>query len=963
MTTDPNDTPLDTSDDLRHGPEYFIAETKSGLTMIYGDIITAGLHPAIANVPTTLDNHASFIPFKDTTEPEDGTNDFTIPLTWTISRIIDASGNYMDFIYDSDPNDGEHLLQEIRYTGNEVASLAAFNVVKFLYRDRDDITNVADKTSSYLSGTQMHMKKVIDTIEMQYREYSVSKLAWQYDLVFEASSQSSKVRLKSIVKSTVDIKLADTVFHWSEDNPSTVANMFSELENYLGDKRTQYEGEANNLWYSFAGDFDGNGISDIMLHQPGDSVNNEHKGANISYLHVYNELPGSTPTFTHVWNLYADDSILDRGRKLTPVDFNADGYTDLQVIRTNVNGDGDGGSQTHRYGHKDILTQDSHSNTHEILNPLKSVIGEYYQRYHFLPVDLNSDSLPELFLISKADGSVFIYKTVLSQYTNMPEGYILWSEQPFDAELVELGYDNDGRTYGQVQFGHLNSDGLIDIAFTWSKGSRKGEVLLFLNNGDGSFDLLQHGLSVANLEIYEDITIGDINADGLDDLVLYNKDNTENHAGIVGYLNTGIKNGLLSYKDAMIGGAKSVYEIPQFVGNDLDAFMLVDINFDGFADIYFQEKKGSLNGALINRIDEGFEYVPEIISTASIAFNYSVVDGYKKYKSPAKPYYKVAYKTLWKTGYPDAPVVADFNGDGVPDFLYSYTMLYDTGDSKNIDESFIETTLAFNKHSVPDFLVGVTNGLGVTTMIDYQPVTNPHVYVKGSGAKYPLTDIAGGQWVVSSVTKETGVPSGNADDPLTPIDESQALYRTEYTYSGARSHLRGRGFLGFQTFETFDPQTGIAKIDTLAHDWPRTGMVLESSTYWDDPEGSGIRRIISRTTNNVFWDEVQGGTVFPFVAASIEQKWSFDPEATNVDTDGLSAIGTFQPYITIVTQNRFDTQSEYLTIDDTQSVDGSGYSDGIMLNNDHGPSPASITQGNLTGTRILYLEPEATTQP
>lgn len=91
-------------------------------------------------------------------------------LTWGIDRIVDPSGNSIDFLYNADQQDGEMVIAEVRYTGKVDRSLphaqpqtrAPYNRVVFTY----DSMPVNGQRVDWLAGSKLSLTKRLSTVEV-----------------------------------------------------------------------------------------------------------------------------------------------------------------------------------------------------------------------------------------------------------------------------------------------------------------------------------------------------------------------------------------------------------------------------------------------------------------------------------------------------------------------------------------------------------------------------------------------------------------------------------------------------------------------------------------------------------------------------------------------------------------------------------------------------------------------------
>ena len=113
---------------------------------------------------------------------------------------------------------------------------------------------------------------------------------------------------------------------------------------------------------------------------------------------------------------------------------------------------------------------------------------------------------------------------------------------------------------------------------------------------------------------------------------------------------------------------------------------------------------------------------------------------------------------------PNSPTVADWNNDGAADVLIQIPQ-----------GSVNEITFSFK----PELMTTVSNGLGATTTATYDRLNHATIYTKGSGATYPMQDVNGAMYAVSSVqTAGAGTTKS-----------------WNYTYTGLEVDHSGRGML------------------------------------------------------------------------------------------------------------------------------------------------------------------------
>jgi hypothetical protein len=454
---------------------------------------------------------------------------------------------------------------------------------------------------------------------------------------------------------------------------------------------------------------------------------------------------------------------------------------------------------------------------------------------------------------------------------------------------------------GQMYFGDFNGDGMLDLLWVnQSNGTNRWYFNTGIVNGAPTFTSSLNLIPTSNLSSGNGIYVGDFNGDGLLDILWYYYPDGTNRL----FMNTGVVGGVPTF-------ATSLNAIPK--GKETIGVYLGDFNGDGMTDVLWVQKdginrwftsRGIVNGVpafefSLNPIpnshlidDTGVMhlgdfngdgltdvlwYVPGS-GTNRWYLNKGVVNGtpiLASYLNPITP--SLIDGGNFYTG--------DWNGDGILDALWHApsdgtnrwyfsngvsggtlsfaainnpisatdlhldgSVIYGgdwNGDGVN-DLLFFKNTSGVNKWyqnntAKPDILTSITTGLGATTSITFKPLTDPSVYTKDSGvnaAMFPNVDVAGAAYVVRQVDVSNGVGG---------------TLSTQYSYAGAKSHVQGRGFLGFRQMSVKDLQTNIVDTTTYRQDFPFIGLVASQTRVQGAQE-------LAQTSNTYEFKNAGGGS-------------------------------------------------------------------------------------------------------
>ena len=483
-----------------------------------------------------------------------------------------------------------------------------------------------------------------------------------------------------------------------------------------------------------------------------------------------------------------------------------------------------------------------------------------------VPGDFNGDGKDDMMIISSDNNQIKQYRATYYQSNgtgfnqNAPYN-VLFADYSINKLFLSVDYNGDGmeelmairEDTGQYYLFNALGQAIIAGEALFGKIDHyaipKTHVVDF--NGDGCTDFLclfPDGYLIyefkginnklkrtrdaifypAKLTSNNYIKIGDFNGDGISDVL-----KTSGPHNIVWSVLFNSKNDFIE---------KGIIDMPKISLAGGDNYLFVnDLNGDGKTDIVILGKGTNLNNAakkffLCLNNGVGYEYNISEYSFNTV-FNLS---GYGRY------------------------TFGDFNGDGRKELFYRY------GD--------ITKLYSCSSGTLNNLMQTIINSHGAKTSVNYLPMTNTSVYTKGSGATYPLIDLGAPIQLVSSVITDNGTAT-----PTTT---------TSYTYSGAKAHLQGKGFLGFSKLTATNGASGVTTETNIGFDL----------TYYYPKVSSQINKKGSTllSTASYTWDQkiISGKRIFPYISI-----------ASN--TDNLTGHSKTNKYYYLATNGNLD----YVDID------------------------------------------------
>ncbi len=169
----------------------------------------------------------------------------------------------------------------------------------------------------------------------------------------------------------------------------------------------------------------------------------------------------------------------------------------------------------------------------------------------------------------------------------------------------------------------------------------------------------------------------------------------------------------------------------------------------------------------------------------------------------------------------------DFNGDALADLSCH---LPDQGQNLSL----------VHAQPYPDQVVRISNGIGSDINIEYEPLTGADIYSAGDAVEYPLLDVRSAKYLVSSY----GTTDGRG-----------AEYRYSYHYTGARTDMERRDWLGFSSIKRVREADNTYTITRYSQEYP---VIKYTASYEEfDANGSILKRaeftpVVSNPYPNVY---------------------------------------------------------------------------------------------------------------
>lgn len=206
------------------GPAYFVAKTKAGLTLEYGN---------------TADSRV------------EAQGQSTVRV-WALNRIADSKGNYLTVTYTEDAANGDFYPSRIDYTGNSTNGQQPYNSVRFVYQARPAPVPLYQAGSLIRNAVQL----------AKIQTYASVSLVKEYRLTYGTGDTSQRPQITGLSEcDAAGSCLLPQSFTWQPFGPAA----FPAASLWYAGYGSSAGGWSNfNTYPRYLADVDGDGKADVV---------------------------------------------------------------------------------------------------------------------------------------------------------------------------------------------------------------------------------------------------------------------------------------------------------------------------------------------------------------------------------------------------------------------------------------------------------------------------------------------------------------------------------------------------------------------------------------------------------------------------------------------------------------------------------------------------------------------------
>ncbi len=870
---------------------------------------------------------------------------------WNYSRSVDLNGNYMYAVYDTSDYEDNHILylKEIRYTGNIRTGHTAKQWVKFIYKKRDD---------AYVSkapGFVMKMDRMLDRIDLGWDSGSLftSDSLWQYEMVYKTSPDSHRPYLVTVNSSRNTTQPKFNYRNLSTDDRSLI------WEKIYNPRYNDTELNPDATKY-FEGDFNGDGISDMVFFNPvsGDwSAAQGRKTGGYTY-----------PTYGNRFQGYDSEKKIKFFKGNVTGDYNGDGRSDIAMFLPET---------------KEFIVAQHNGKIFEFVHYGTLAIDDLdIFKCEWFPGDYDGNGLSDAVLFNEPTGEWVLMRNMGQgfEFTKFAKNFQNLFRDDFNPNMYlnsESTFDESeyGKDRGKVHFlsGDYNGDGRSDITVYDSRSGKWFVGANYRKEGSVPFEFkwtLYKEFTAPEQTLFgNDRFSGDFNGDGYSDFLLFDRADGQWWLGET-------QNDTINFR--------KFSEAPKF--KDITRWLQGDFNGDGRTDIGFYSKTDNCFWIGEAKPD-GFTYkiyndlnkaanapdMDRVMRTPLPADEVKLADTEKIVAANGKTYsFSTRYDANVRSEKGETVFAGNFSGSGAELLIYRKNSIYKRSSNESLDAGYYTAIHgAENAEPVSDKSLTDVTGEGITLLGNSSPVVYNSLGLEG----LLYYQKSGDDHEVSLLKKENGSWKENNVALFTENESSGFNIKKSLYFYDFIDSVTDKSFFLFKPGDTLGDARFLINGDTdsaipLERD-------LSESSFTDEDLNNFLKSYpASRTSKFVFGGKFNGSDfqLLLIDTSTSTQKWylgtfdgsiiSFKKVTPSEDFTGSGYTGQYRAYNdgpnngSLLYETRSNGVSQFRRISlDTDNYEA-GSSDMVALSNgesftgsyDHNGYPVVKTS---TGYKVL----------
>lgn len=534
------------------GPAFFTVRTKTGLVLEFGNTADSRIEAP-------------------------GRPEIRV---WALNRITDTTGNYLTVQYTKNAASGTYRPNRIDYTGNAAAGVSPGASVRFVYGSRPDPISAFDTGGKVLTSERMTNIKTYlgEMLVTDYRlNYTSSPMTGASLLQSIAHCDGGGECLPPVTltwsgTAPASFQVHDTTSGWNTAGPSSAILRIADV---TGDGRpdiVKYEpasgairvnrnigalnfatetvsasiadGTMENRQFIMV-DINGDTLEDALIFRPVEGVLDVALAKGDGSFHPVVSSPFKTAPTKIVFPANNNFTVDGPAYHLAVNDYNEDGRLDLLLVIPGICNSTSGplGASWVVYGNGAGGFSAPQSVNFSVCN------SNYSYNYNIGSFNLSETTILENLIVGDIDGDSKIdkaafYTTIYANGANPKQhgycnfvfpgvagvGGVSSAGIMNPAALFITTTNNGNLNYicpGVVEANEravvasptidTNGDGLWD--YLWFSESSPGSLVVGRGRGDGTFEEVNSSIDLAALSTYPWFSVGDINGDGLSDVV------------------------------------------------------------------------------------------------------------------------------------------------------------------------------------------------------------------------------------------------------------------------------------------------------------------------------------------------------------------------------------------------------------------------------------------------------------